>query len=68
MTSMRLLPEEVDALAAPLMALEGALHGIREAIENDDSRLALAYVELASGATEKLNSIHETLAEPVPIS
>ena len=67
MTTMRLMPEEVDALRGPLMALDGALDGIREAIEDGNTELALAYRELAVGAVEKLNTIHEQMAEPVPV-
>jgi hypothetical protein len=61
------MPVEVDALRGPLMALDGALDGIREAIEDGNTELALAYRELAVGATEKLNTIHEQMAEPVPV-
>lgn len=68
MTSMRFLPEEVDALSSPVLAIEGALAGIRSAVEEDDKQLTLAYVELIEGAVEKINAIHERMAEPVPIA
>lgn len=67
MTTMRLIPEEVDALDGPVTSLKFMLAGAQEAAENDDKKLLLSYLEIAQEQAERIAAIHAQMAEPVPV-